>query len=1020
MVGIDSPRSVRRPHVGAPRPGRLIARPRLTGLLRGRFDHRVTSITAPAGAGKTTSLRLAMQANAVDPFGVDVFYAVSGHDRDPSHLLGGVADALGSTPGGSPDDTVAAIADAVWTAAPRDVVIMLDDAHLLDGSDSVAWLGTVLQALPSNGHLLLSSRTPPEIALARLLAHGQVLELASSDLGLDDDELAELISLRLEASTASSADLANLPRLAGVADLRLRAGPGADAQFLWEEVLGSLDEHRRTVLQRAAVLQLIDDELVEALSAGTLSAADLVAGLPLVEAGEDGTYRMHPILQAALRERTSRHELVETGRLVAAIELTRGNHRAAIELFIDAGDRQQAIEVARRFARLPLMRRSFGDLLVVRSLVDQLEPGSALGELLRAESQLGELSTTTEVSRVGDNLLAAAQRARHEGDNELEAIALYGAWLWLSLDGPLPAGLVDRMVALARTVPFARQTVRFALAEDAMFAGEPEGALALVGPDDPRDGDADVELMARSGLLCSLGRPEQVGAALTTADLAGMPDGAELYVGFALWNRGQLTPEQALPIALAMTAQVLARRVVHPIVAILGVTTFMAIAAGDLDTAQRHVQLAREKARFGCSAHLLAFTAMAEGATVLTTTGEDEAGRLLGTMLAAIPIGRWPIRAYLLGLPMLYVLRPETRATLDACEFGPALTIARDAGRALAELRSNGSVAAAAALPWQHDVGLRAHVMPVHLCELALAAELAGVTAAADLVDRLPGRHANLRRVAAVSTAAVAALARGRLDRAGARADVVVTLHTLGETELAIDGRPLEHPDWSRKRVRELFALVAVEGRISRARIVALCWPELDQAHAWRNLRVTLTYLNRALDAAGLGEPGRPPVVALGNDLLLDIDITRDVDQFDSLMRRALDHDRAGSPAAALDVYQQALALYGGDYLADLDAEWILPNRVRLQLLATGGMLRVGELELAAGEPSQAVHWATRAGAQFPGNERAIRLLAACHVSIGARSTAAALLRDVVATLRADGVEPEPETLQALHRLTAR
>ena len=112
--------------------------------------------------------------------------------------------------------------------------------------------------------------------------------------------------------------------------------------------------------------------------------------------------------------------------------------------------------------------------------------------------------------------------------------------------------------------------------------------------------------------------------------------------------------------------------------------------------------------------------------------------------------------------------------------------------------------------------------------------------------------------------------------------------------------------------------------------------------------------------------------------------------------------------------------MYGGDYLGDLDAEWLQPNRTRLQLLATGGMLRVGELELAAGEPSRAVHWATRAAAQFPGNERAGRLLAACHVAIGARSTAATLLRDLVSALRADGVEPEPETLHALHRLTAR
>ena len=107
--------------LGAPRPGRVIARPRVTRLLRGRFDHRVTVLTAPAGAGKTTALRLAIEANHLDPFGIDVFHAASQHDCDPAHLITGLAGAVGCHSSGSVEGTIAAIADTIWSAAPRDM-----------------------------------------------------------------------------------------------------------------------------------------------------------------------------------------------------------------------------------------------------------------------------------------------------------------------------------------------------------------------------------------------------------------------------------------------------------------------------------------------------------------------------------------------------------------------------------------------------------------------------------------------------------------------------------------------------------------------------------------------------------------------------------------------------------------------------------------------------------------------------------------------------------------------------------
>lgn len=1002
----------------APRLGRMVQRPRLTATLRQRFDVRLTLLTGPGGAGKTTTLTLAMEDNRLDPFGVDVWYAATEHDRDPGYLATGLARALGVPSANTVDRTVTSVLETVWAMAPRDVAIIVDDVHLIDSPVAVATLANLLNDLPSNGHLLLAGRAQPELAAARLRAHGQVLDVAADDLAFDDDELAELIKSRLDANTSRELSTEDWPRLPALADLRISAGPGADADFLWEEILNGLGEGRRRVLRRASVLQTIDDTLIDALSGGSMTARALVEGLPLVEPASHEAFRLHGLLRSALRGRTGADEIRDAARVAGSVELERGNLRAAAELFADAGEVDALVEAARRYAVLPAMRRTFQDQLVLRSLVESARPGSVLADLLRAESQFGELSTTTDVGRLGADLVSVADRARGSGEADLEAVALYRAMVWISLDGDVPAAMVDRLGELAGAVPFAAQALRYVQSEQAMYAGDPEASFAYLSPAGVDAEYPDLELVDRMGQLCNLGRPEEVGVGLTTADLAGMPDGAELYVGFALWTRGQLTPEVALPIALSMTAQTLARRVVHPIVAILGVTSFMALAQGDSETAIRHVRQARDEAQYGCSTRIRAFISMAAAATALETEGEAAAAEVLGDMLGVIPMGNWPIPSYLLGLPMIYLLRPETRPTLDRCRFGPALTTARNAGVALAELRETGSTAAAASLPWDREACLRAHVLPAHLCELAVAASLAGVTRAEELLVGLPALRASLARVATVSTPSVAAAAAARLDALPRRPLHRVTIAALGPLRVFRDGEPVTDPDWARRsRVRELLGLLVEERRVSRAKVAALGWPDLEPDKAMGNLRVTLSYLQRVL------EPDRPAnaepqvIRSMGDQLVLDEDVLVDVDRFDRAMARALDHDRAGAPGAALELYRRALAAYDGDYLAGLDVEWAGPTRTRLQLLALSAMLRVGELELAAGEPDRAVGWAMRAASLSPGNERAGRLHAGCLQAVGDRLGAASELRALVARLAAEGLEAEPETMRLLQRL---
>jgi DNA-binding SARP family transcriptional activator len=367
---------------------------------------------------------------------------------------------------------------------------------------------------------------------------------------------------------------------------------------------------------------------------------------------------------------------------------------------------------------------------------------------------------------------------------------------------------------------------------------------------------------------------------------------------------------------------------------------------------------------------------------------------------------------------MIYLLRPETRPALDDCRFGRALTIARDAGVALAGVRERGETSAAGALPWDEEACLRAHVLPVHLCELALAASLAHTAAADSVLQRIPHLRRCLHRVATVSSPIVAEAAAARLRTLPHRSAHRLSVSALGALRLVRDGTPVDDPAWERRaRVRELMAALVEERRISRESVAVRCWPDLDVDRALRNLRVTLTYLGRVLDPSRPTDAEPTVIRSVGDLLVLDDEVDVDVDRFDRLLARALDHDRAGSPSTALEGYREALALYRGDYLAGIDADWVTPMRTRYQLAALSAMLRAGELELASGEPDRAASWATRALAISPGNERAGRLHASCLAALGDRVAAARALRGLVAVLAAERLEPELETQRLLQRI---
>jgi DNA-binding SARP family transcriptional activator len=377
-------------------------------------------------------------------------------------------------------------------------------------------------------------------------------------------------------------------------------------------------------------------------------------------------------------------------------------------------------------------------------------------------------------------------------------------------------------------------------------------------------------------------------------------------------------------------------------------------------------------------------------------------------------------------LPLTYILVPSTRAHWDAAPLAGRWAAARRVAQALVRLRA-GSIDGASpeALPPPNVV---CTVLPIGWSsELGLGLLEAGYSLGAELLAALPAIAR--RHVVAISStqSQVSRSVRTALTILPRTPRGRVRVQVLGRLEIHREGQVVTDPELRRDRVRQILLYLVAHPNTTRTHVMDALWPdEEDPIAASRNLRVNLTHLQRVLEPDRDEEPyilrSEGNLLTLVADDWLEID-SRD---FDRLRGRAKRFDADGRPADALDAYRRALALYRGDYMADVpDAEWAVMDRHHYQRAFLTTAVRAGELLLAragAGAGAEdALALARRALRVDDTHEPAYRLLAAAHLAQGDRNGAVRALSTHLAQLRALGLQPEPATVMLTRRLeTAR
>ena len=292
-----------------PRRGRgLVARSRLSERLSRGADSALTLVSAPAGFGKTTLLAEWLAVLAAEGRAV-AWLSLDQRDNEPGMFWTYLVAALKTVAPGvgaealsllqspqSPIEGVLATLLNDLDAIPNDVVLVLDDYHLIDAREVQDGIAFLLDHLPPQVHLVIAGRADPTLPLARLRSRGELVEIRSADLRFTPDEAATYLNDAMGLALTAPDVAALEGRTEGwIAALQLAAlsmqgrddiagfiaGFAGDdryiVDYLAEEVLQRQPEDVRHFLLRTSILDRLTGALCDAVTGQDGGKAMLVA-----------------------------------------------------------------------------------------------------------------------------------------------------------------------------------------------------------------------------------------------------------------------------------------------------------------------------------------------------------------------------------------------------------------------------------------------------------------------------------------------------------------------------------------------------------------------------------------------------------------------------------------------------------------------------------------------------------------------------------------------------------------------
>lgn len=354
-------------------------RQRLDVKLKETLKRKLTVIAAPAGYGKTTLASEWIAHHRISAAWLSL------EKGDDVHFWSYLVQAIGAIARPIADELLPVL-DSYRSASmefalsylieelgaiSHDIVLVLDDYHLIADQDIHSGLQFLLTHLPARVHLMIIGRSAPPISLARLRTLGQLCEINMHDLSFSPEETAELFDYSFNLSLQPS-DLAILHaktegwaaglklasfymRIKEDDSLFIRDFSGNHrfiVDYMIDEVLSRQSEEVQNFLLHTSILDRFCAPLCCALTDNE-AASEILAYLEkmnlfIVPLDDDRTwYRYHhlfaELLQKLLIQRVHPRQLTEARMRVSAWFAEQGQYKEAIPHAIAAGRAELAV-----------------------------------------------------------------------------------------------------------------------------------------------------------------------------------------------------------------------------------------------------------------------------------------------------------------------------------------------------------------------------------------------------------------------------------------------------------------------------------------------------------------------------------------------------------------------------------------------------------------------------------------------------------------------------------------------------
>jgi ATP/maltotriose-dependent transcriptional regulator MalT len=325
----------------------LLERPRLLERLKKEVDLPVTILSANAGCGKTTLVNEFVRQADI-PY---VWYQVDASDLDLAvffaHLvqgLRGVHPGFGNVVLGyltetddlwsNADQLADVFLNEVFDRIEEKTIIVLDDFHNVDASEAVCVaIDRMVKYLPDVLHIVITTRSMPNLAVTRLKSKGMVGVLGRQDLLFTKHEVEQLFSRIFERDlpgevisrlhettegwiTALQLVQQSLNRSAALGrdvatDELITALKQSEADifdYFAEEVLEEETPEVRLLLGRLSLLDRIDPAMYKGAVGASAACEELesiarrnVFLTQMSEPGIEAEYRFHPLFKSFLQ-----------------------------------------------------------------------------------------------------------------------------------------------------------------------------------------------------------------------------------------------------------------------------------------------------------------------------------------------------------------------------------------------------------------------------------------------------------------------------------------------------------------------------------------------------------------------------------------------------------------------------------------------------------------------------------------------------------------------------------------------